>query len=74
MNKWLEANGYITKAVVNDLGKEGWIPTEKGASLGLTTEQRGEPGREYTLLIFGRQAQEFLASNLQRITEESQTK
>lgn len=70
VNKWLEKNGFITKAVVNDSGGEGWLPTDKGEALGLITEQRGEPGREYTLTIYTKQAQEFLAKNLQRITEE----
>ena len=71
VNKWLETNGYITKAVVSDSGREGWLPTDKGEAIGLITEQRGEPGREYTLTIYSKQAQEFLASNLKRITDES---
>lgn len=71
VNKWLETNGFITKAVVNDSGKEGWILTDKGEALGLSTERRGEPGREYNVTIYTKPAQEFLASNLRRITEES---
>ena len=71
VNKWLEKNGFITKAVVNDAGKECWIPTDKGEALGLITEKKGELGREYILTIYTKPAQEFLASNLQRITEES---
>lgn len=71
VNKWLEINGFITKAVVNDVGKECWIPTDKGEALGLTTERKGEPGREYILTIYTKPAQEFLARNLKRITEES---
>ncbi len=71
VNKWLEINGFITKAIVNDSGREGWIPTDKGEALGLITERRGEPGREYTLTIYTKPAQEFLAKNLQSITEET---
>lgn len=71
VNKWLESNEYIIKAVVNDLGRECWIPTNKGEALGLSTERRGDPGREYTVIIYTKPAQEFLASNLKRITEES---
>ena len=71
LNKWLETNGFITKAVVSDSGREGWIPTDKGEALGLITERRGEPGREYTLTIYTKPAQEFLAKNLQSITEET---
>ena len=71
VNKWLEAKGFITKAVVNDSGRESWVPTDKGASLGLTTERRGEPGREYILTIYTKPAQVFLANNLKRIAEES---
>ena len=71
VNQWLETNGFITKAVVSDSGREGWIPTDKGSALGLTTELRGEPGREYTITIYTKPAQEYLADNLKRITEES---
>ena len=72
--------GMKANARLNTLGRvmkmsdgplSGWIPTEKGAEIGLVTEQRGEPGREYTLVIYGKQAQEFLANNLKKITEES---
>ena len=70
VNKWLAANGYITKAVVNDSGKESWIPTEKGTALGLITETRGEPGREYVRIEYNKNAQEFLARNLRGITED----
>ena len=71
VNKWLATNGYITKAIVNDSGNEGWLPTNKGAALGLITERRGDPGREYTVTIYTKPAQEFLARNLKRITDES---
>lgn len=71
VNKWLDANGFITKAVVNDSGRECWIPTDKGEALGLTTERKGDPGREYILTIYTKPAQEFLAKNLQRITDET---
>ena len=71
VNRWLAANGYLTKAVVNAEGKENWVPTEKGSALGIIALERGEPGREYVRLEYNQQAQEFLAENLKRITEES---
>lgn len=71
VNKWLAANDYIAKVVVNDDGRESWIPTEKGTKLGILSEQRGEPGREYIRLEYNKEAQEFLARNLKRITEET---
>ena len=71
VNKWLAANGYLVKAVINAEGKENWIPTEKGSAIGLISEQRGEPGREYIRIEYSKDAQEFLAKNLQRITEET---
>lgn len=73
VNKWLAANGYLVKAIVNDSGKEGWIPTTKGTELGLIAEQRGGEGREYIYIKYNRDAQEFLAANLKRITEEIDT-
>ena len=70
VNNWLAANGFLTKAVINDEGKENWIPTEQGERLGLISEKRGEPGREYIRIEYNREAQEFLAKNLKTITDD----
>ena len=71
VNKWLGDNGYLTRIVIDDNGKENWTPTEKGVSLGLIAEKCGELGSEYIRIEYNKNAQEFLANNLQRITEES---
>lgn len=70
VNSWLSANGFITKAVVNSEGRENWIPTEKGEEIGLAGVRKGEPGREYVRLEYNKDAQEFLARNLKKITDD----
>lgn len=70
VNKWLAANGYLTKARVNAEGREDWVPTNEGKAIGITSEERGEPGREYIRIIYTKPAQEFLAENLKVITEQ----
>lgn len=70
INKWLASKGYLEKAVVNDDGKECWIPTQKGETLGLIPLKRGEPGKEYIRIDYNEEAQRFLADNLKTITEE----
>lgn len=71
VNKWLGANGYLERVVINAEGKENWSPTDKGVALGMISEKRGDPGREYIRIEYNKEAQEFLAYNLRRITEES---
>ncbi|MBR2539775.1 MAG: hypothetical protein IKE85_02950 [Mogibacterium sp.] len=71
VNKWLGANGYLERIVINAEGKENWSPTDKGVALGMISEKRGDPGREYIRIEYNKEAQEFLAYNLRRITEES---
>ena len=71
LNKWLGLNGYLTRKKLTPDGKENWTPTDKGYALGIMDEEIREPGREYIRLVYNRNAQEFLAANLQRITEES---
>lgn len=70
INKWLAAKGYIEKVVVNEEGKECWIPTKKGEGIGLVPLKRGESGKEYIRIDYKEEAQQFLADNLKTITEE----
>ena len=51
-------------------GREDWVPTNEGKAIGITSEERGEPGREYIRIIYTKPAQEFLAENLKVITEQ----
>ena len=74
VNEWLAANGYLTKTWIAAFGAEGWIPTEKGEAQGIIGAAAGDPGREYVRITFNRNAQEFLARNLERITREQQEK
>lgn len=44
------------------------MPTQKGIQLGIRAERRNNSrGMEYILLIYGKQAQEYIFQNLERI-------
>ena len=71
VNRWLGSNGYLTKTKLAPGRNESWTPTEKGHELGIMDEHATGRGGEYIRLTYNKNAQEFLAANLQRITAES---
>ena len=70
VNKWLAANGYIEKRMVEGSRRESWFPLQKGLDIGMYTQKRGDPGYEYVTILYGEKAQQFLADNLQLIVQE----
>lgn len=44
------------------------MPTQKGIQLGIRAERRNSSrGMDYMLLIYGKQAQEYIVQNLEKI-------
>ena len=44
------------------------MPTEKGIELGIRTEKRSyNGGVEYIVVIYGKQAQEYIVQNMEKI-------
>ena len=69
INKWLAANGYIEKRIIQESGRECWFPCQKGLDIGMYSEERGEPGYQYSTIMYSEKAQVFLADHLDKIME-----
>ena len=70
INKWFAANGYIEKRIIKESGRECWFPCQKGIDIGMYTEERGEPGYQYSIIMYSEKAQIFLADHLDKILAE----
>lgn len=64
---WLESIGAV-KSELDTEGKKHRRPTENGVQLGITTERRtGMYGKEYTAVVFDRDAQQFVLDNIETV-------
>ncbi|MDO4801599.1 MAG: hypothetical protein Q4A15_05500 [Prevotellaceae bacterium] len=68
VTKWLRNKGLMQK-VTKDDGHTINLPTEKGNSIGITTEvQRNPEGMEYQRVVYSIDAQRFMLNNIEAIT------
>lgn len=68
ITNWLKSNGYLSEGISEELNRKATFPTEKGKQIGLRTEKRSRStGSEYIVIIYGKQAQEFLIYNMKDI-------
>ena len=68
ITQWLKANGFLYEEDNLELKKTITMPTQKGLQLGIRAERRNNnSGIEYMLLIYGKQAQEFIVQNIEKI-------
>lgn len=69
--QWLINKGYIEEENFEEFGKTFKVPTEQGEELGIYTEKRmGKKGTGYIVTIYGKEAREYIISNLERILGE----
>lgn len=66
INEWLIAYGYIQEVYNEELKKNIKVPTEKGIAIGLRSERVEYPNRIYYVVIYNRNAQEFLVRNIEK--------
>lgn len=65
--KWLRNDGYMQEVMKDDTHKTN-LPTEKGNSIGITTEvQRNPKGIEYQRVVYNVDAQRFILNNIESI-------
>lgn len=65
--KWLRNEGLM-KEVQKEDGHKTNFPTDKGNTIGITTEvQRNPEGMEYQRVVYGVDAQRFILSNIEAI-------
>ncbi|MCD7745526.1 MAG: hypothetical protein LUI13_09645 [Lachnospiraceae bacterium] len=68
ITQWLKLNGFLQDDFNTELNKNVTEPTEKGRQIGISSEKRRSmAGAEYIRVIYGREAQEFIVQNLERI-------
>ena len=67
---WLRENGYLEKRMMQDIGKENSVPTEKGMQLGLYSEKAGMGQNMYYRVYYNEKAQRFIVDNFRRILTE----
>lgn len=65
ISQWLKLNGYLAEEFSQEFDKKITLPTEKGLQIGIRAERRSNAsGMDYMLLIYGRQAQEYIVQNM----------
>lgn len=66
--QWLKHNGFLMEEFNQEFDKNVTVPTEKGIKLGIRTERRNSSrGVDYILVIYGKQAQEYIVQNMKAI-------
>lgn len=69
---WLRDQGYLEKRMIEEIGKEASVPTEKGTALGLYTEKGGMPPNEYYRIFYNAHAQLYIIEHFREILTEGE--
>lgn len=65
---WLKLNGFLQEKYSEEFKKTITMPTEKGLQIGIRAERRSSSrGVEYMLVIYDRQAQEYIIQSMGKI-------
>lgn len=64
--KWLVEEGYLTE-ILEPTGKCSKRPTQKGLSIGISTETRNGQNGDYTAVVYDQRAQHFVIEHLQEM-------
>ena len=68
ITQWLKLNGFLQEEYSQEFCKNITVPTEKGSQIGIRSERRNSSrGVEYMLVIYGKQAQEYIVRNMEKI-------
>lgn len=68
ITQWLKLNGFLQEERRQEFNKTITMPTEKGIQLGIRAERRSNSGgAEYMLVMYGKQAQEYIVQNIEEI-------
>ena len=70
ITNWMRENGYLEKRMMQDIGKENSVPTQKGMQLGLYSEKAGMGQNMYYRVYYNEKAQRFIVDNFRRILTE----
>jgi len=68
---WLKQNGYLEEQLDKFTGEKKILVTQQGLDFGLYMEERTSSyGRPYTVIMYGRSAQEYLVSHFTEIVSD----
>ena len=68
ITQWLKLNEFLQEEYSEEFDKTITLPTEKGIQIGIRAERRSSSkGIEYMLVIYNKQAQEYIVQNLEKI-------
>lgn len=68
VTKWLKLNDFLQEEQSQEFDKTVTLPTEKGMQIGIRAERRiGSSGRAYMLVVYGKQAQEYIVQNIEKM-------
>lgn len=68
IGNWLKTNGLLIEEYNSELNKKITLPTKKGMAYGIRAEKRKSVrGIEYMLVIYNKQAQEYIVKNFKNI-------
>lgn len=71
ITKWLKSMGYLDLIESREWNKQHIVPTDKGRSIGIYEEERTSTvGKKYNVVMYNRNAQEFIVSNMRNILDE----
>lgn len=70
VTQWLRLNGFLQQEQSEELNRIVTVPTQKGLEVGIRSERRSRiNGSEYMAVIYGKQAQEFIVQNIEKILD-----
>ncbi len=65
---WLKKNGFLAEEFSEEEGKKATVVSDKGRGIGIKSKIRKNSfGEEYNYIIYGKEAQELLALNIDKI-------
>ena len=68
ITQWLKLNGFLQEEYSQEINKTITMPTEKGIQIGIRAEKRNSSrGVEYMLVLYDRQAHEYIVQNMEKI-------
>lgn len=68
ITQWLKLNGFLQEEDDIEFKKTITMPTPRGIQLGIRTERRrNSRGMDYVMLIYGKETQEYIVQNLEKV-------
>ncbi len=73
IKKWLIKNGYLIENTNDEKKRNKAMPSDKGSEIGITTQRRKTAfGNYYTVILYGKEAQELIVKNMTEILAEEE--